>query len=218
MPHVSHNKSTRVKNTKIKRERLSSQPAYPTIILFNKPFGVLSQFTDEGNRKTLKDYIDIKNVYAAGRLDKDSEGLLLLTNDGKLQANITGPNNQIDKTYWVQIEGQPKSADCQKLRDGVKLKDGITSPAKVEIMDSPDIWNRHPPIRKRATIPTTWLSITISEGRNRQVRRMTANIGFPTLRLIRYSIGSWSLDNIQNGHYIIMSPQLSKLRSNKLRG
>jgi len=207
MHHALHKKSTPVKNTKIKGGHFSGKPDYPTIILFNKPFGVLSQFTDKENRKTLKDYIDIKNVYAAGRLDRDSEGLLLLTNDGKLQANITQLNNQIDKTYWAQIEGQPNNADCQKLRDGVMLKDGITRPAKVEIMQTPNIWDRHPPIRKRAVIPTTWLSITISEGKNRQVRRMTANIGYPTLRLIRYRIGNWCLDNIETGHYTHASPR-----------
>ena len=172
------------------------------IILFNKPFDVLCQFTDEQGRKTLADYIKQKDVYAAGRLDRDSEGLLLLTGDGKLQHKITEPKNKMPKTYWSQVEGEITGDAIRQLQKGVTLKDGLTKPAKAKIIAQPEsLWPRDPPIRERKNIPTSWIELTLTEGRNRQVRRMTAATGFPTLRLIRYSIGEWSIDNIDNGDY-----------------
>lgn len=174
------------------------------LILFNKPFGVLSQFTDRGTtstRPTLSDYIDVKGVYPAGRLDRDSEGLLLLTDDGKLQSRIADPKFKLPKTYLAQVEGEPDEQSLDRLRQGLELKDGQTRPADVERIADPDLWPRDPPIRVRKSIPDCWLQLTIREGRNRQVRRMTAAIGHPTLRLVRSQIGDWSLGDLQPGEW-----------------
>ncbi len=174
----------------------------PSLILFNKPFQVLSQFTcSECDKKTLAEYIGIPNVYAAGRLDYDSEGLLLLTDDGQLQHRIAHPNHKSVKTYWAQVEGKPNEEALQRLRNGIQLKDGPALPAKAKLMKEPDLWPRTPPIRHRENSPTYWLEIQISEGRNRQVRRMTAAIGHPTLRLIRASIENWSIKGLRPGEF-----------------
>lgn len=174
------------------------------LILFNKPYGVLSQFTDRGTasaRATLSDHIDVPGVYPAGRLDRDSEGLMLLTGDGKLQARIADPKYKTPKAYLVQVEGDIGEENLSRLRQGVVLKDGMTRPAEAERIDEPDLWPRDPPIRVRKNIPDCWLRLVISEGRNRQVRRMTAAVGHPTLRLIRWSIGDWSLEGLQPGEW-----------------
>ncbi len=177
-----------------------------TILLFNKPFRVLSQFTDEKGRATLSDFITDNQVYPAGRLDYDSEGLLVLTRDNILKQKITQPNLGFSKTYFVQVEGSPKEEQLEPLKEGILLKDGMTLPAKYRLNQNgwspPNLWERNPPIRFRKTIPTTWLEITISEGRNRQVRRMMADVGFPVLRLIRFRVGSWTLDGIDPGKYL----------------
>lgn len=174
------------------------------LLLFNKPYGVLSQFTDRGSptvRSTLSDFISVKGVYPAGRLDRDSEGLLLLCDDGRLQARIADPRFKLPKTYLVQVEGKADDPALERLRQGVRLNDGMTLPAEVAPIDAPDLWPRNPPIRVRQSIPDCWLRITIREGRNRQVRRMTAAVGLPTLRLVRWSVGDWTVDGIAPGHF-----------------
>lgn len=178
-------------------------PSSPSrLLLLNKPFQVLTQFTDSQGRQTLGDYVNIPGVYPAGRLDYDSEGLLLLTNNGKLQARISNPQYKQSKTYLVQVEGTPSTEQLQQLRNGVILKDGPTLPAEVRAIAPPSLWERNPPVRFRKTVPTHWLELTIREGRNRQVRRMTASVGLPTLRLVRTRIGSWSLGSLQPGQWV----------------
>lgn len=173
------------------------------VILLNKPFAVLCQFTDKQGRPTLADYIDIPGVYAAGRLDRDSEGLVVLTDDGRLQHRITQPQFKMEKVYQVQVEGKPDHAALKKLREGVELRDGFTRPAKVAGIEEPEgLWQRQPPVRFRKSIPTSWLELKITEGRNRQVRRMTAAVGYPALRLIRTAVGQWRLDKLQPGEWI----------------
>ena len=172
----------------------------PRIILLNKPFDVLCQFTASDGRPTLKNYLQVPGVYAAGRLDADSEGLVVLTDDGALQARIADPRHKLPKTYWVQVEGVPDDAALERLRRGVDLGEIVTQPGEVARMEAPAaLWPRNPPVRFRAAIPTSWLKITLREGKNRQVRRMTAKAGYPTLRLIRWSIGGWTLEGLAPG-------------------
>ncbi len=188
---------------------MQPKPPLPHLICFNKPYGVLSQFTAEGRWRGLKDFIDIPHVYVAGRLDADSEGLLLLTSDGQLQARIADPRFKMEKTYWVQVDGVPDDDALAALQAGVQLNDGMTLPARAERMDEPPaLWPRDPPIRVRRAQPTSWLALVIREGRNRQVRRMTAAVGFPTLRLIRAAVGPFLIDGLAPGTWVDASDKM----------
>jgi 23S rRNA pseudouridine2457 synthase len=171
------------------------------LILLNKPFGVICQFSPSGGKPTLADFVDVRGVYPAGRLDTDSEGLVALTDDGALQARITNPRHKLEKTYWVQVEGVPSAEQLERLAAGVELSDGPTGPAPARTIAQPSLWPRNPPIRVRRAIPTAWVEITLREGRNRQVRRMTAAVGLPTLRLVRIRIGIWNLDGLEPGQW-----------------
>lgn len=192
------------------RRVAKAAPAAPRLLLLNKPFDVLTQFSGGEGRATLKDFVDVPGVYPAGRLDRDSEGLLLLTNDGALQARIADPRHKLAKTYWVQVEGIPDDAALAQLRQGVDLGDFVTRPAQARWIDPPALWPRTPPIRVRQSVPDSWLELIITEGKNRQVRRMTAKVGHPTLRLVRVAIGEWTLDGLQPGELRQLSVPLAK--------
>ena len=199
-PRTAPFKPALLRQSKARRQAAPS-PDNPRLIALNKPYDVLTQFTDAEGRQTLKAYVEIPGIYPAGRLDRDSEGLLLLTNDGQLQARISDPKHKLAKTYWVQVEGTPSAEQLDALRAGPLLNDGPTRPAEVVQIEEPALWPRNPPVRFRARIPTHWLSITIREGRNRQVRRMTAAVGLPTLRLVRVAIGDWHLGDLPPGQW-----------------
>ena len=198
---MAHSPRPRPSRPVAQRRQASAVPAEPRLLLLNKPFDVLTQFNDADGRTTLKAFVAVPGVYPAGRLDRDSEGLLLLTNDGRLQARIADPKHKLPKTYWVQVEGEASEEQLQRLREGVELNDGPTLPAEARLLDEPALWPRNPPVRFRKSVPTSWLELVIREGRNRQVRRMTAAVGLPTLRLVRVRIGPWSLDGLQPGEW-----------------
>ncbi len=202
MPRISRPRPPRPAAARSQPRRVAkAPPAEPRLLLLNKPFDVLTQFNDADGRATLKDFVPVPGVYPAGRLDRDSEGLLLLTNDGQLQARIADPKHKLAKTYWVHVEGEVTAEQLQRLRDGVELNDGMTLPAEARSLDEPSLWARTPPVRFRKSVPTSWLELVIREGRNRQVRRMTAAVGLPTLRLVRVRIGPWALDGLQPGEW-----------------
>lgn len=188
-----------------------------TLYLLNKPFNVLPTFTDDRGRETLAKFIQVPKIYAAGRLDFDSEGLLILTSDGELQHRLAHPKFKLPKTYWVQVEGEITEEAIEQLKRGVELKDGPTRPAKAKRISMTEPWLRTPPIRERKNIPTSWLELTISEGRNRQVRRMTAAVGFPTLRLIRYAIGEWTVEGLAPGEWRKKETHLAPLPKKRVR-
>jgi 23S rRNA pseudouridine2457 synthase len=202
----SSNRSSNLRRSTAVRQP-SPRPEVTRLLCFHKPYGVLSQFTPEGKWQGLKDWIDVPDVYVAGRLDADSEGLLLLTNDGQLQARIADPRHKMEKTYWVQVEGMPDEAALQRLREGVVLSDGKTLPARARLIEpQPSMWPRNPPIRVRQNIPDCWIELVIREGRNRQVRRMTAAVGHPTLRLVRMAVGPYSIDGLEPGQWLDVLP------------